>query len=63
MIFLGHGIVWDKETNKQLCRFIDGKFETDDIAIIIKLKEKYAYEVEGIVEETKEIEHKKKVRK
>ncbi len=66
MIFLGNGIVWDKETNKQLCKFVDGKFETDDIAIIVKLKEKYMYvaEIENkIIEEVKEIEYKKKVRK
>ncbi len=66
MLFLGNGIVWDKETNKQLCKFVDGKFETDDIAIIVKLKEKYMYvaEIENkIIEETKETPQIKKVKK
>jgi len=66
VLFLGNGIVWDKETNKQLCKFVDGKFETDDIAIIVKLKEKYMYvaEIENkIIEETKETPQIKKVKK
>jgi hypothetical protein len=34
MIFYGNGIVWDKENNKRLCKFVDGQLETDDKRII-----------------------------
>jgi hypothetical protein len=39
MKFYGHGIVWDKDKNKALCKFINGEYETDDSIIIDKLKE------------------------
>ena len=29
-IFTGRGVVWDKERNKILCKFVDGSFETTD---------------------------------
>ena len=32
MVFAGNGIVWNPETNSALCRFSDGKFETEDKA-------------------------------
>lgn len=31
-------MVWDKEENKILCKFIEGQYETEDIDIIEKLK-------------------------
>lgn len=63
MIFLGNGIVWNKETNKKLCKFIDGQFYTDDIYIIDKLKAlNYKYDEIEVIEEVKEIPQ-KKVRK
>jgi hypothetical protein len=30
MIFYGTGIVWDKENDRPLCRFVGGKYETSD---------------------------------
>ncbi|MBD1223287.1 hypothetical protein [Virgibacillus halodenitrificans] len=30
MNFKGNGLVWDKEKNKLLCKFENGKYETDD---------------------------------
>lgn len=30
MKFYGHGVVWDKENNKTLCRFENGILETND---------------------------------
>ena len=27
--FLGNGTVWDKENDKTLCQFVDGKVKTD----------------------------------
>jgi len=37
MKFYGNGLVWDKEKNKPLCRFVDGTIETEDTDIIKKL--------------------------
>jgi len=34
MKFKGNGLVWDKERNKPLCKFINGEFETDDMRTI-----------------------------
>jgi hypothetical protein len=34
MRFYGRGIVWDKENDRTLMKFVDGKFETDDPRII-----------------------------
>lgn len=62
MLFLGNGVVWDKETNKRLCKFVDGKFETDDKEIIEKLKQRYTY-VEEIEDKVIEEIPQKKVRK
>jgi len=39
MTFYGTGIVWDKVSNKALCRFENGKFETEDAALAEKLTE------------------------
>ena len=60
MLFYGNGIVWDKETNSKLCKFENGKFETDDTTIISKLKERYTYEVEEVVEEVKKVVNKRR---
>jgi hypothetical protein len=30
MRFYGRGIVWDKENDRTLMKFVDGEFETDD---------------------------------
>ena len=38
MVFYGNGIVWDKENNKPLCKFTNGKFETGDARIISLLR-------------------------
>ncbi len=40
MKFYGHGIVWNPEAQKVLCRFIDGELETDDESICSKLIER-----------------------
>ena len=37
MTFYGKGIVWDKAAGRVLCRFSDGKFDTDDMAACEKL--------------------------
>lgn len=34
MKFYGNGIIWDKENNKKLCKFVNGVFETNDKRII-----------------------------
>ena len=36
-------VVNSKKTNKIICRFKDGKFETDDPVLIEKLKERFKY--------------------
>jgi len=36
-------VVNSKKTNKVICRFKDGKFETDDPILIEKLKERFRY--------------------
>lgn len=38
-IFKGNGLVWDREKNKPLCKFNDGKYETDNARTIKLLKE------------------------
>ncbi|OEH86248.1 hypothetical protein BHU72_11990 [Desulfuribacillus stibiiarsenatis] len=48
--FYGTGLVWDKENNKLLCKFVDGKFETNDqrtANILINA----GYEFEGEIED------------
>ena len=30
MKFFGNGLVWDKDNNKNLCKFDNGEFETED---------------------------------
>jgi len=30
MKFKGSGVVWDVEKKKRLCKFVDGRFDTDD---------------------------------
>ena len=50
MKFYANGklIVWDNKKQKELCRFEDGKFETDDSYIIKELIElNYEHDVEG----------------
>ena len=44
--FLGNGGVWDKEKNRILCVFKDGKFTTDNERIVTILKSK-DYKIEG----------------
>lgn len=39
MKFYGNGLVWNKDENKVLCSFVNGKYETEDSIIINKLKE------------------------
>ncbi len=39
MIFYGTGIVWDAENNRPLCRFVGGKYETNDSREIVLLKQ------------------------
>lgn len=39
MKFFGKGMVWDKDKNKVLCRFVNGEYETQDSIVIDKLKE------------------------
>ena len=46
MIFKGKGIIWDAENDCILCKFKDGKFETEDKIIIFKLDE-LGFEYEG----------------
>jgi hypothetical protein len=46
MKFQGCGIVWDRERNKPLCRFVGGELETDDSRICTTLKA-LGYEGEG----------------
>jgi hypothetical protein len=38
-IFKGTGLVWDREKKKRLCKFVDGKYETEDTRVIRLLKE------------------------
>ncbi|KNY26331.1 hypothetical protein [Pseudobacteroides cellulosolvens] len=38
MKFYGHGVIWDKENDEVLCKFVNGEFVTEDIVIIEKLK-------------------------
>lgn len=38
MKFKGNGIVWSPEENKALCKFTKGSLETEDPALITKLK-------------------------
>jgi hypothetical protein len=68
MIFKGHGVVWDAERSKVLCKFEKGELETEDkrtIDILVKL----GYEHEGVVddgvqegeEETEEVEIEDKI--
>lgn len=38
MKFYGNGIVWDKQNNKRLCKFVNGEYETDDPRAIKILK-------------------------
>ena len=57
MTFYGNGVVWDREREKPLCKFENGKIETDDIRAINILKERYKYEAEKeILVETEEEE-------
>jgi hypothetical protein len=54
MVFYGNGIVWDAVKNKNLCKFIDGKYETDSDDIIQHLiKLGFNYENEVIKEDIK----------
>jgi len=39
MKFLGSGTIWDTEKDVALCSFVDGVFETKDLAIIKKIKD------------------------
>lgn len=39
-------IVWDASTNRPLCKFVKGVFETNDEAVVSKLKA-MGYAVEG----------------
>lgn len=38
MKFYGNGVVWDKENNKRLCKFINGEFDAEDERVIAILK-------------------------
>lgn len=40
--FIGHGLVWDADKRRVLCRFTDGVFTTSDEYVIGKL-EKQGY--------------------
>lgn len=46
MKFIGTGIVWDATNNRILCKFVDGKVETDDKNVINTLVNG-GYEYEG----------------
>ena len=48
MKFYGNGIVWDKEKNKRLCKFVEGEFETDDNRIVNNLVD-LGYKYEGVL--------------
>ena len=40
MIFKGNDVVWDADLNKELCKFNNGEFETNDYrlaSILVKL--------------------------
>jgi hypothetical protein len=37
MKFYGSGVVWDSFTQKRLCRFVDGVYDTEDSTIINRL--------------------------
>lgn len=50
MIFKGNGVVWDTRKNRRLCRFVDGKYETDDRSEIGYLI-KRGYEHDGVYED------------
>jgi len=51
MKFMGHGIVWDGENNRPLCKFKDGQLETEDSNIAEKLKNA-GYKFEGEIKKT-----------
>lgn len=41
-------IVWDKDKNKRLCKFVNGEFETDDKRIIGILSQSYEHAGEAL---------------
>ena len=46
MKFYGKGIVWNKDNDKVLCKFIDGVYETEDSREISILQQNYKYDGE-----------------
>ena len=36
--FLGHGLVWDNSHEKVLCEFVNGRYKTDNLIEIERLK-------------------------
>ena len=50
MKFFGNGIIWDAENNKNLCKFENGEFETENKRVIHILTE-MGYENDGMREE------------
>lgn len=55
MKFFGHGVVWDAENIKVLCRFGKGELEVEDKRTIDILKD-LGYEHDGVIEEDMEYE-------
>ena len=53
MIFKGKGSVWDTRKNRELCTFVDGKYETTDPTEIGYLV-KHGHDHDGVYEEPKE---------
>lgn len=49
MIFYGNGVVWDKRTNKRLCKFVNGELDTDD-ARVIEILTSLNYRSDGVAE-------------
>jgi len=52
MKFKGNGSVWDAESNSGLVTFVNGVFETNDEAIIKKLKDSGFIEEDEVLTET-----------
>ena len=60
MIFKGKGSVWDTRKNRELCTFVDGKYETTDPTEIGFLVN-HGHDHDGVYEEPKKVEPKKVV--
>jgi len=59
MTFYGNGLVWDKELDQRLCKFVNGKFETNDQRTA-KILKKMGFKSEGSIKAAEDDEDDKK---